>query len=330
MDTIPSRPGWVKMHRSLLDSRVYSDAESWRLYCYLLMSANHATGWMDGIEISPGSLVRSQQSIADALGWSREKVKRRLARLIEYGCITSRATNKYTILSICGWETCQSVDVSSRPADDPTSDQQTTSERPNQRPRFNNEKNDQNAETTPSMPPPIDEPDGWTVVVEDMRSLGVVDPHGSREQAEARGVTAAEAAAIVAYYRSHSGGLGPGALRWRVASASPGQSPAEGWPPPSRHYADAQRAEREQTDRERERADRERRAVEAAQAQQDIEARYSTIADSLGDSEVMARLESLGSIIARAAGRLSPEERRRRYRRELIDSIAADDREAVA
>lgn len=97
--------GYVKLHRKAIDSRVFSDADLWRHWTWLLMRANHKERFFEGETIGRGSLVAGTRSTAEILGSSPATVHRQWKRLAEWGMVVLNVKRAFTIITICNYET---------------------------------------------------------------------------------------------------------------------------------------------------------------------------------------------------------------------------------
>lgn len=114
--------GWIKLHRSMVDWGWFQKSEMVHLFVYLLLSANNSDGnWM-GIVVKKGQLVTGRKTISMATGLSERTIRTCLSRLEETKEITRKSTNKYSIITICNYDSYQSRKSGN--------DQQTTSKRP--------------------------------------------------------------------------------------------------------------------------------------------------------------------------------------------------------
>lgn len=103
--------GWVKLHRKSVDSRVFSDAELWKLWTWCLMRANHADRYFEGELIPRGSFVTGTRSAAQTLGSSPATIHRRLKRLSDYEMVVLKVKRGFTIVSICNFDTYNGGDA---------------------------------------------------------------------------------------------------------------------------------------------------------------------------------------------------------------------------
>lgn len=98
---------WIKLHRQVIDSKVFSDEFLWRLWCWLLIRANWKKTYYQGIEIQPGQLVFGRNAAASELGTNPSKVYRGIKKLEKFGNIEAKSNSKWTMITICNWTTYQ-------------------------------------------------------------------------------------------------------------------------------------------------------------------------------------------------------------------------------
>jgi hypothetical protein len=80
--------GWIKLHRSILDSKLWSCSEATiKIAFYLLLSANHEPAFVRRVRIGRGQTVRSLSMISEACFLSRKAVRYALKVLEEDGFI---------------------------------------------------------------------------------------------------------------------------------------------------------------------------------------------------------------------------------------------------
>ncbi len=139
--------GWVKIHRRLIEWEWFGDINTCHLFLYLVLKANHKDKSWQGIDIKRGQLVTSFQSLSEAMPLSIRQIRTSLDKLKSTGEVTSKATNKFTILTIEKYSEYQGIEgeVTSKATNKrQTNDKQmaTTKECKND----NNEKNINNFE----------------------------------------------------------------------------------------------------------------------------------------------------------------------------------------
>ena len=100
--------GFIFLHRRFLDWEWYGEPNMVTLFIHILLSANYEAKRWKGIEIERGQFITSLQSLSDAIGVSMMKVRTCLKRLEETGEITTKTTNKYSVITICKYDSYQS------------------------------------------------------------------------------------------------------------------------------------------------------------------------------------------------------------------------------
>lgn len=153
--------GWIKLHRKLLEWEWFSEPKTLSVFIYLLLSARRNDGSWRGIEIKTGELITSFGKIAEDTGLSIQEVRTAIYKLTGTHEITSRATNKYTIITISNYESYQDIEDSEQQANqqaEQQAEQQTTNKQSNKQSTTNknikNNKNDKKEEN--DIPPQTD------------------------------------------------------------------------------------------------------------------------------------------------------------------------------
>lgn len=99
--------GWIKIHRTLLEWEWYDDQNTFRVFIHLLLTANHKPNKWHGIAVGVGQKITSYAKLSEELGLSIQSVRSALENLRSTGEITSKSTNKYTVISINNYEAYQ-------------------------------------------------------------------------------------------------------------------------------------------------------------------------------------------------------------------------------
>ena len=99
--------GFVKIDRGILDWEWYSDIYTSRLFIHCILKANWKDGSWKGQPYKRGQFITSLQSLANELGCSVQNIKTALKHLISTGELTSKATNKYRIITVCNYDKYQ-------------------------------------------------------------------------------------------------------------------------------------------------------------------------------------------------------------------------------
>lgn len=104
-------PGYIKIHRAMLDWEWYHDDRCVRMLLHLHLKANYMPGRWKGNEVSPGEMVTSSIALAEQLGWSRSAVNRTLEKLKKSGEVDTKSDNKWTLVSLRKWDKFQVDDL---------------------------------------------------------------------------------------------------------------------------------------------------------------------------------------------------------------------------
>lgn len=99
--------GWIKLHRKFTKWEWYHESDMVHLFIHLLLSARFEPGEFHGIKLDRGQLITGRNQLSDELGIKPHRVRTILKRLKKTGVLTSKSTNKYTILTICKYEDYQ-------------------------------------------------------------------------------------------------------------------------------------------------------------------------------------------------------------------------------
>lgn len=123
---------WIKLHRKIIESRVWSDASLLHTWTALLLNVNWKTGWFKLREIRPGQLAFSWRTLPTRLHGTMEKppsintMRRRMQLLESFGMvkIEHTETRDFSVVTVVNWDSYQNgvseVDTpAGTPADTP-------------------------------------------------------------------------------------------------------------------------------------------------------------------------------------------------------------------
>jgi hypothetical protein len=99
--------GWVTLHRKFLQWEWFDKPEMVQLFIYLLLMAQHGERKYRGVILQRGELVTSIPKIMNDCKLSEQQARTCIKRLKSTGEITCKATNKYTIITICNYDRYQ-------------------------------------------------------------------------------------------------------------------------------------------------------------------------------------------------------------------------------
>ena len=136
--------GYIKLYRKLIQWGWYQDnvVKSLFLHCLLMASFRDFT-WM-GNCLKAGQFITSYKSLSEELGFSIQQVRTAIKKLESTEEITSKSTNKYTIITVMNWENYQVEEESSNTvSNNPTTNEQQTDNK-----QTTNEQQTDNKQTT--------------------------------------------------------------------------------------------------------------------------------------------------------------------------------------
>jgi len=140
--------GWVKLHRKILESRVFKNEGLFKVWMYCLCRANHQkcfvpirTGrGVTEVEVNPGEFIFGRKSASIDLDMNESTVQKRMKKLESMGNLIMQSNTHYSIVSICNWETYQDNDIKKEQQKyQPSNNQVSTKYQPS-----NTDKNDKN------------------------------------------------------------------------------------------------------------------------------------------------------------------------------------------
>ena len=103
--------GFITLHRKFLAWEWAGEPNMVSLFVHLLLLANHEAKKWQGIEIGRGQLVSSVQSLSARTGLSVSQIRTGLKRLEMTGEIANKTTNKYSVITICKYDSYQTQAV---------------------------------------------------------------------------------------------------------------------------------------------------------------------------------------------------------------------------
>lgn len=116
---------FVKSPSELMKSDLWLDDGLYKLFHYCLYKANRIESLWQGISITPGQVPFSYRKAADELGWSRDKLIKKLSVLEQSGYVFIHSWSKGSVVTVVGWSDMQTAGgTESKPL---RSENQTTS-----------------------------------------------------------------------------------------------------------------------------------------------------------------------------------------------------------
>ena len=122
--------GYIKLWRKLKEWEWYRNSETLHLFLHLMLNANYKDTRFMGYEIKRGDIVCGRKQLCADTGISEQSIRSCLERLKSTSEITSKSTNKFSIITLCNYETYQSdiLEINQQNRQQLTSDQPATNQ----------------------------------------------------------------------------------------------------------------------------------------------------------------------------------------------------------
>ena len=101
--------GFITLHRKILNWEWFTDSATLHVFLFLLLSANFTEGRFLGQAINRGQIATSLQKISTGTHLSIQQARTALSHLISTGEITSKAYNRYRIITIVRYDEYQNL-----------------------------------------------------------------------------------------------------------------------------------------------------------------------------------------------------------------------------
>lgn len=134
--------GWIKLHRRIEEWKWVNDLPTLRLWLYILDHARHEDGNWNGVPLKAGQMVVGRKSFFRETGITEQTFRTSLRRLKDDGTITTKTTNKHTIVTIVNWGFYQKGEEkpTSKSTSNSTSNQPATNQQPTTNKNIKNER----------------------------------------------------------------------------------------------------------------------------------------------------------------------------------------------
>lgn len=123
------KPGWIKIHRKMLDWEWYDDLNVWKVFMHCLLRANFKDKKWRGITVKRGSFITSSIKLAKETCLGRQQTRTAIAKLKSTNEITTETTSEYTEITVNNYDKYQlnNQQINQRPtSDQPASNQRVT------------------------------------------------------------------------------------------------------------------------------------------------------------------------------------------------------------
>ena len=159
---------YVKMFRKLVFWEWYTDVNTTKLFLHCLLMANWQPGRWRGISYKKGQFFTSISNLSKETGLTVREVRTALDHLKATNEVTSKTTNRYTLITVVSFEKYQGEQQANQQAnqhaEQQTSNKQATNKQQQNKNNKNNkkEKNNKEIEASPQPFKSKYNEDGWT------------------------------------------------------------------------------------------------------------------------------------------------------------------------
>lgn len=115
--------GFIKLHRKITEWEWYKDINVYRLFTHLLLTANYQDKRWQGKIVKRGQKITGVYSLSEETSLSVQEIRTALAKLKSTGEITINPTNKYSIVTVCNYDSYQDNKQATQQADQPATEQ---------------------------------------------------------------------------------------------------------------------------------------------------------------------------------------------------------------
>lgn len=92
--------GWIKLHRKITEWEWYGDANTFRVFMHLLLTANYEDKRWRNIDVKRGQIVTGRMELAQTLSLSERQIRTALDKLKMSGVIAIKTTNQYSLITV--------------------------------------------------------------------------------------------------------------------------------------------------------------------------------------------------------------------------------------
>jgi hypothetical protein len=137
--------GWIKLHRSLLDSQAFKNEGLLKVWIWCLLKANHSMAWVSvqvgsgstEVSVNPGQFIFGRHTAAKELHMKPSTVMDRVKKLSNMQNINIQSDTHYSIISIVNFDSYQRFEKDS---DSQTDSQTDSGPTPSRHPADTNKK----------------------------------------------------------------------------------------------------------------------------------------------------------------------------------------------
>lgn len=101
--------GYIKLYRKVLEWEWHDEPITVATFIYCLLRANYDLQRWHGELVQPGQFITSMSNMASDIGISRQNLKTAINHLKSTHTLTTKSTNKWTLVTIEKWAEYQSA-----------------------------------------------------------------------------------------------------------------------------------------------------------------------------------------------------------------------------
>lgn len=135
--------GYIKLDRKILNWGWFKEENMLKLWLYLLLTAQHQDTYIKGVMLKRGEVLFGRKQASKDTGISEQSIRTCINRLKSTNEITTKSTNKYTIITILKYDEYQNNNKKSttKSTKKLTNNQPTTNQQLTTYKNVNNDKN---------------------------------------------------------------------------------------------------------------------------------------------------------------------------------------------
>lgn len=99
--------GYIKLDRKILNWGWFKEENMLKLWLYLLLTAQHQDTYIKGVMLKRGEVLFGRKQASKDTGISEQSIRTCINRLKSTNEITTKSTNKYTIITILKYDEYQ-------------------------------------------------------------------------------------------------------------------------------------------------------------------------------------------------------------------------------
>ena len=100
--------GWIKIYDKILNWEWYSNTNVVRVFLHCLLKANYQQKIWQGIVIERGQFITSIATLSSETGLTPKQIRGTLTKLQKTNNVTIKGANKYSIITVCNYDSYQS------------------------------------------------------------------------------------------------------------------------------------------------------------------------------------------------------------------------------